>query len=71
VVSNQIKRDAKRIIHEQHGVLPYVPQEALQHVAKGFAKQLNMPQRVMLKAMARYKRLHLNVRFRSKEVDHV
>ena len=57
--NNQHQRDAKRIIHSQHNVLPFVPREALPSVARGFAKQLNLPQKTMLKAMARYVRLHL------------
>jgi hypothetical protein len=60
VVSNQIKRDAKRIIHEHHYMMPAVPREALPYVARGLAKAFNLPEKTMLKAMARYKRLHLS-----------
>jgi hypothetical protein len=59
MTNNQHQRAAKRIIHSQHNVLPFVPREALPSVARGFAKTYNLPQKTMLKAMARYKRLHL------------
>jgi len=50
-------RDAKRIIHSLHMVLTAVPTEAMPYVVRGFAKQYNLPKKVMLKAMARYIRL--------------
>lgn len=59
MTNNQHQRAAKRIIHGQHNVLTYAPKEALTHVARGFAKTYNLPQKTMLKAMARFKRLHL------------
>jgi len=58
MTNNQTARAAKRIIHAQHHVLPHVPREALPHVVRGFAQASTIPKTVMLKAMARYVRLH-------------
>jgi hypothetical protein len=58
--TNTLTRDAKRIIHELHNILSATPIEALPFVAKGLARNYNLPQKVMLKAMARYTRIHHN-----------
>jgi hypothetical protein len=52
------QHNAKRIIRELHNLLKCVPTEALRPVAKGLAKEHKLPQKTMLKAMARYIRLH-------------
>ena len=57
--NNQDKRAARRIIHEEHGVLSAAPREALPYIARAFGKAFNLPQKTMLKAMARYRRIHL------------
>ena len=57
--NNQDQRAARRIIHEEHGVLSAAPREALPYIARAFAKAFNLPQKTMLKAMARYRRIHL------------
>ena len=51
-------REAKRRIHERHDILRYVPANELHLVAKAWAKFNFIPQKVMLKAMSRYIRLH-------------
>ena len=56
--SNQNARDAKRIIHAQHHILPYVSADALPMMARAWAAQYNIEKPVMLRAMARYVRLH-------------
>ena len=58
MTNNQVARAAKRTLHAQHHVLPHAPREALPYVARGFAQTLNIPKKAMLKAMARYVRLH-------------
>lgn len=57
-MTNIHTRDAKRIIHSIAYALKHIPNIALPHVAKGFAANFNIPQKVMLKAMSRYTRLH-------------
>jgi hypothetical protein len=57
-MNNTPSRDAKRIIHGIAYALKHIPANALPHVAKGFAANFNIPQKVMLKAMSRYTRLH-------------
>lgn len=59
-MNNLNQRDAKRILHGLHHILPFTPHAALSHVAKGLARTYGIPQRVMLKAMARYTRLYIN-----------
>ena len=59
-MNNTITRDAKRIIRELRLILSAVPVDALPHVAKGLAQSYNLPQRVMLKAMARFTRTQRN-----------
>jgi hypothetical protein len=51
-------RDAKRFVREGHNVFKHINAKELLGVAKGFAHLYEMPQKVMLKAMARYIRLH-------------
>lgn len=58
-MTNNIQRDAKRILHNLHHILPYAPRSALPFVAKGLAREYNIPQRAMLKAMARYTRIYI------------
>jgi hypothetical protein len=57
-MTNIYARDAKRILHALHNILSATPLEALPFVAKGLARTYNLPQKVMLKAMARYTRIH-------------
>ena len=59
-MNNTITRDAKRIIRQMAYILSAVPVDALPHVAKGLAQSYNLPQRVMLKAMARFTRTQRN-----------
>lgn len=59
-MNNTITRDAKRIIRELRLILSAVPIEALPFVAKGLAQSYNLPQRVMLKAIARFTRTQRN-----------
>ena len=51
-------RAAKQTIRETAYSLKHIPADALPYVAKGFAEHLKVPPRIMLKAMARYVRLH-------------
>ena len=51
-------RDAKRIINELHNLLRQVRATELPHVAKAYGRLNKLPQKVMLKAMAKYVRLH-------------
>ena len=55
-MNNINARDAKRIIRELRLILSATPIDALPHVAKGLAQSYNLPQRLMLKAMARFTR---------------
>jgi hypothetical protein len=59
-MNNLAARDAKRIIRELHPILWFTPIEALPYVAKGLARKYNLPQRLMLKAMARFTRTQRN-----------
>ena len=59
-MNNANTRDAKRIIRELRLILSATPSEALPFVAKGLAQSYNLPQRVMLKAMARFTRTQRN-----------
>jgi hypothetical protein len=58
--TNTLTRDAKRIIHELPQILFHIQAHELPFVAKGLARTYNIPQKVMLKAMARYTRIHHN-----------
>lgn len=55
---NTNSRDAKRILHSLHSTLSCTPHEALPHIAKHLAVHHHIPQKVMLKATARYSRIH-------------
>ncbi len=55
---NSPSREAKRLIHERHDILRYVPANELHLVAKAWGKLNFIPQKVMLKAMSRYIRIH-------------
>ncbi len=55
-MNNINTRDARRIIRELRLILSATPIDALPFVAKGLAQSYNLPQRVMLKAMARFTR---------------
>ena len=57
-MNNTPARDAKRIIHERHDILRYVQTNELHLVAKAWGKLNFIPQKVMLKAMSRYIRIH-------------
>jgi len=59
-MTNTHTRDAKRIIHELPHILCHIRAHELPFVAKGLARTYNIPQKVMLKAMARYSRLYSN-----------
>ena len=59
-MNNTNTRDARRIIRQMAYILSAVPIDALPHVAKGLAQSYSIPQRVMLKAMARFKRTQRN-----------
>ena len=51
-------RDAKRIVHELHHILRHIQRQELPFVAKGLAVRFLVPQKLMLKVMARYARIH-------------
>lgn len=51
-------RDAKRILHELHNAIRCVQAHLLPTLAKALAKDYDIPQKVMLKAMRRFTRLH-------------
>jgi hypothetical protein len=51
-------RDAKRIVHELHHILCHIQAQELPYVAKALAVRFIVPKKVMLKAMARYIRIH-------------
>lgn len=51
-------RDAKRILHGLHNLLRHVRPYDLPTVAKQLALRYQIPQKVMLKVMARYARIH-------------
>jgi len=55
---NLVTRDAKRIVHELHPTLKHISPMYLPLVAKAVAIKYCVPQKVMLKAMARYTRIH-------------
>jgi len=57
-MNNLVTRDAKRIVHELHNTLKHIEAEFLPYVAKAVAIKYCVPQKVMLKAMARYTRIH-------------
>jgi hypothetical protein len=57
-MTNTHSRDAKRILHTLHNTLSATPHEALPHIAKHLAVHFLIPQKTMLKAMARYTRIH-------------
>jgi hypothetical protein len=57
-MNNTNARDAKRIIHSYDHHLKYMPAHVLQLIAKGMAKAFNIPQKVMLKTMKSYARIH-------------
>lgn len=60
-MNNHNKRDAHAILRELQYLLKAVPLEALPHMARGLARTYGMPRPVMLRAMARYKRLYRSV----------
>lgn len=55
---NLVTRDAKRIVHELHYQLKHISTKHLPLVAKALAIKYCVPQKAMLKAMARYTRIH-------------
>ena len=59
-MNNLVTRDAKRIVHELHYQLKHVQPVHLSLVAKALAIKYCVPQKVMLRAMARYVRIHHN-----------
>ena len=56
------KRDAKRIIHSIDHALKHIPIYALDKVAKELSNKYNIPQKIMLKSMKSYVRIHLSQR---------
>lgn len=57
-MNNLVTRDAKRIIHGYANILKHVDAQVLPQVARGLATEFCIPKKVMLKAMARYTRIH-------------
>ena len=57
-MTNNNARCAKRIVRELHNLLAHVPLQYCLAVAKGQARVFKLPQKVMLKAMSRYVRIH-------------
>ena len=57
-MNNLVTRDAKRIVHEMHYQLKHVAPTHLSLVAKALGIKYCVPQKVMLKAMRRYVRIH-------------
>jgi hypothetical protein len=57
-MNNTHSRDAKRIINELHNLLRHVRATELLFVAKAYGRLNKVPQKVMLKAMSRYARIH-------------
>lgn len=57
-MNNLVTRDAKRIVRELHPTLRHIEAEFLPYIAKAVAIKFCVPQKVMLKAMARYTRIH-------------
>jgi hypothetical protein len=55
---NRNFRDAKNIIHKLHNFLKWINARTLKTMARGYAKQYEIPQKIMLQAMSRYIRLH-------------
>ena len=55
---NLTHRSAKHVIHGLHHILPHVEAQFLPQVAKILARKFCVPQKVMLKVMARYTRLY-------------
>jgi hypothetical protein len=49
-------RDAKRIVNELRHILRHIQRQELPYVAKALAVRFIVPQKVMLKVMARYSR---------------
>jgi len=57
-MTNTNARDAKRIIHSHDHLLKHIPAPVLPHIARGLANEFNLPQKLMLKTMKRYARIH-------------
>ena len=51
-------RDAKRILHGLHNILRCVRPHDMPTVGKRLAVHHHIPQKIMLRAMARYVRIH-------------
>jgi hypothetical protein len=51
-------KQAYNIVRELTYILSAVPCEALPHVARGLAREYNLPRKAMLKVMRRYVRLY-------------
>ena len=56
--NNLQARDAKRILHGLHNILRCVRPRDMPTVAKHLAVRFHIPQKAMLKATARYTRIH-------------
>jgi hypothetical protein len=56
--NNLQTRDAKRIVHELRHILCHIQVNDLPYVAKALAVRFIVPQKLMLKTMARYTRIH-------------
>ena len=55
---NKLMRTARTLCHTNHHILPHIEKEFMPAIARAWAKQFNIPKPVMLRAMARYVRLH-------------
>ena len=55
---NTDTRDAKRILHNLHSLLCHIQAHELHYVAKALGIKYCVPQKVMIKAMRRYVRIH-------------
>ena len=56
--NNLQTRDAKRIVHDVHHLLVHIQGQDLPRIAKALAMRYLVPQKAMLKAMARCARIH-------------
>lgn len=57
-MNNTISRAARTLCHNHHHILPHIERQFLPAIARAWARQFSIPKPVMLRAMARYARLH-------------
>jgi hypothetical protein len=60
MTNNHHRRAARTLCHTNHHILPHVERRFLPAIARAWARDFNIPKPVMLRAMARYARLHHN-----------